>query len=739
MPLWLQAIVETVLMTVASLAVVLVLLLCGWASIGFPGGVEPVLGGAGQLWLAAHGVGLHLDVAGSAGLPGVSGVATLTPLGLTLLLLFFARRAGSRLAQASYEGQFWQPVLSSAVTYGVLSAVISLATGSRELSTNVFAAAVVPVWVVLVGAVWGGHRVSGSWLRLIGIRREALVERYNQYTRWAGAYIACVLRAGWVGLLGVVAGGALLTGAAILYQWNDVVALQQALHAGLLGDAVLTLVQLALLPNLVVFGMAWSLGAGFSLGEGTAISPAVTDAAGLPGLPLLGALPAGTGPWSFAVLALPVLAGALAGWWFVRAGENHLDEWLSLKIRFRWLSALLSGLALALAVGLLVGVGTGVLAALARGSLGVGRFDDVGPDPLLTGLWTLATVGLGALIGQVLSPLLEREAGARAPGPSAGADGVPAGRTAGEPVERSSGGTAERTAGASAAASAGAPSGSPAEDPSVDSDEGPLPGQTPAERRRAARRERRALKAAARRERGADSVPAESPKTPAASAAASPPSATPEAPAAGSRNGEDPSGARPSAGEGPSGPAAASGERLTALERLRGAREPRPGFSDLPPVPEPDGAEPADREEPGPAPLEPWAGPRIVPSRDDDGARNAAGGVEGGDAGQPTRGELAGGWGGEEPGEKAPAVPVPADAQPADPRADAPGTDEALAGAAAGVPGDDDGTEPPHPEPPHSAPDRREDPEAPEAPSAADPRPEPKRIVVARPRRRRRS
>ena len=31
-------------------------------------------------------------------------------------------------------------------------------------------------------------------------------------------------------------------------------------------------------------------------------------------------------------LVVPVLAGVLAGWWFLREGENHFDEWLSIKV-----------------------------------------------------------------------------------------------------------------------------------------------------------------------------------------------------------------------------------------------------------------------------------------------------------------------------------------------------------------------------------------------------------------------
>jgi hypothetical protein len=681
MPLWLQAIVETVLMTIASLAVVLVLLLCGWASMGFPGGVEPVLGGAGQLWLAAHGVGLRLDVAAPGGGPEVTGLATFTPLGLTLLLLLFARRSGSRLAQASYEGQFWQPVLSSALTYAVLGAGISLASGSQALSTSVVASAIVPVWVVLAGAVWGGHRVSGSWLRLLGIRRERLIERYNQYTRWAGAYIVSVLRAAWVGLLGVVAAGALLTGVAIVYNWNDAIALQQSLHAGLLGDAVLALFQFAILPNLVVFGMAWGLGAGFSLGEGTLISPAVTDAAGLPALPILGAVPAGTGPWSFAVLALPVLAGALAGWWFVRAGENHLDEWLALKIRQRWLSAALSGTALALAVGLLVGAGTALLAVLSRGSLGVGRFTDVGPDPLLTGLWALVTVGVGVVIGQVLSPVLEREGSSAA---------------------------RRRAAGGEAAATA----------------EDALPEPTRRERRSARRRERRVLKASSRRAAAAGK----------GSAAPQQPGEAPEGDEARAEDEARPETAgRPGTGSAAGADAGSAGAgELTALQRLRGVRA---GAA----VPlERDAAEPAEpaapwtglpaegREEApqgtaaGPEPAEavkerrPAAPARRAEERDS-GASAGDAGLEGAAAGPQGEAPPAGAEGAEGSEE---ARPVPS----------APATGREAAGEETRGEEETAGEE--------TRGEQEADGDA-ERPAEETPRPEPRRVVVARPRRRR--
>ena len=49
------------------------------------------------------------------------------------------------------------------------------------------------------------------------------------------------------------------------------------------------------------------------------------------------------------------------------------------------------------------------MALLSRASLGLGRFTDLGPDPLVVGLWLAAEVAVGALLGHAVGPLLERE------------------------------------------------------------------------------------------------------------------------------------------------------------------------------------------------------------------------------------------------------------------------------------------------------------------------------------------
>ena len=95
-------------------------------------------------------------------------------------------------------------------------------------------------------------------------------------------------------------------------------------------------------------------------------------------------------------------------WWFLREGENHFDEWLSIKLPVRWLTAAASTLFLALIVGAAAGVLAAALAWLARGSAGIGRLTDIGPDPLWTAVWLTAEVGIGVVIGYAAGPWLER-------------------------------------------------------------------------------------------------------------------------------------------------------------------------------------------------------------------------------------------------------------------------------------------------------------------------------------------
>ena len=403
MPLWLQGVVELILTALMSGVLVVAAMAAVWATNGF-GSTEfsSVAAMSAHLWLLIHGVPLDLSAVFGAS----AGTMTLVPLGLSILPLLFCYRSGRRLARASYEGEFLIPVLSGSVTYALIcSAVYGWASPSPK-PLQVLNAALVPLGIVVVGLMWGGYREARSLSRMVGVDTAEQISQMSQYSRWAGSYVWAVVRAAVVAAVAFVGLGALLLALGILGGWSQVVATYQELHAGAVGDAAVTLLQLGFLPNLVIYAMAWSTGAGFAFGAGTSIGLTSSTVGSLPMLPLLGAVPNSLGGVGLLGLLVPVVAGAVAGWWFLREGEDHLDEWVALKVPFRPLSALLSSLALGVLTGVLTSLATLWLGWISYGSLGVGRFTEVGSEPLSFAAHTALWVGLGVALGNLLSRAL---------------------------------------------------------------------------------------------------------------------------------------------------------------------------------------------------------------------------------------------------------------------------------------------------------------------------------------------
>ena len=403
MPLWLQGVVELILTALMSGVLVVAAMAAVWATNGF-GGTEfsSVAAMSAHLWLLIHGVPLDLSAVFGAS----AGTMTLVPLGLSILPLLFCYRSGRRLARASYEGEFLIPVLSGSVTYALIcSAVYGWASPSPK-PLQVLNAALVPLGIVVVGLMWGGYREARSLSRMVGVDTAEQISQMSQYSRWAGSYAWAVVRAAVVAAVAFVGLGALLLALGILGGWSQVVATYQELHAGPVGDTAVTLLQLGFLPNLVIYAMAWSTGAGFAFGAGTSIGLTSSNAGSLPMLPILGGVPESLGSAGLLGLLVPAAAGAIAGWWFLREGEDHLDEWVALKVPFRPLSALLSSLALGVLTGLLTSLAALWLGWISYGSLGVGRFIEVGAEPLSFAGHTALWVGLGVALGNLLSRAL---------------------------------------------------------------------------------------------------------------------------------------------------------------------------------------------------------------------------------------------------------------------------------------------------------------------------------------------
>ncbi len=349
------------------------LVVCGWLM-----GEDARLSGAielgSRLWLLACGVPVPV-----AGLD-----VSLVPWGVTALTAAMMWRFGGyavRRATDDSTGPFAVAlVLTLAHTLPVLAVAVFL--GEPWRAPGRWAAVV----LVLLVCAWAGaaHRsgraVGASWPVALRTLPRAV----------AGAQAVLLLAGAGVLVAGLVTG------------WDRVVGLTTALQGGTFGTVLLVLLQVALLPNALVWSGSYALGAGFSLGSGSVVAPAATSLGVLPGLPVLGALPA-AGPGSTLQLwwlASGVVAGALAAWLALRSGAPRRAD----------ATTLVGGLAGVCAALVFTG-----LAWTTSGDLGTLRLTGLGPRLLPLLVMSTTTLGLsGILTGAVVALVrhLRRDDGA---------------------------------------------------------------------------------------------------------------------------------------------------------------------------------------------------------------------------------------------------------------------------------------------------------------------------------------
>lgn len=340
---------------------------------------------AADIWLLGSGVDVTftLDPATVAKL-GVAGagvpiVITIALLGFALLTVLLGARAGRRIGETPHArlGALVSVLVFAAISFGVtMSALYASARPSiwqgTLLPTLVFAIG------VLIGVLWSRgsvtvQRVTDGW-------------RHDVH-----AVLASGVRAGVAATAATAAVAAVIAAVLIAGSYAKIITLYEASHAGVLGGVSLTLGQLALLPNAVVWAMSWLVGPGFAIGSGSSVSPLGTELGPLPGVPLLGALPGGDLGWGFLGLAVPVLAGFLAAALIRSRLVDELDEHGRLP---RLVAA-------GLLAGVVGGILLGLLAWASAGSAGPGRLVDVGPSPWAVGGWGALEIGVAAVVGML--------------------------------------------------------------------------------------------------------------------------------------------------------------------------------------------------------------------------------------------------------------------------------------------------------------------------------------------------
>ncbi len=333
---------------------VMVVVLVAWASAADSGAdATDAVATALMAWLVGHHA--HLAVPG--------GELALVPLGLTALPIALLHAATLRAGRAAgVRGRTAVLALASSTTatYAVLATFVALLARTGEVQALPVSAFVGAAGVAALGSGTGAIRATGTWS---GVSR-----RLHPLVRAA-------LPAATGALAVLLAGGALVTGAALAVHRDRAALLVDGLGAGLGGGVLLGVLCLLYVPTAAFWGTAYVVGPGFAVGAGTTVSPFGVDLGGVPAVPLLAALPQEPGPgWAPLVLLVPMGAGVLAGVLAHRSGAVADDGWRPLAE----VSAVAGGL---------VAAAVAVLALLASGPGGPGRLAETGPD-----WWAVAPV-----------------------------------------------------------------------------------------------------------------------------------------------------------------------------------------------------------------------------------------------------------------------------------------------------------------------------------------------------------
>jgi hypothetical protein len=288
-------------------------------------------------------------------------------------------KAEAIAAGATRSAPSWPPAVALAAfaaaycTGVALTALVADMPGVHPIGLQaVLGAAVVSSVGVTLGAA--GYRHRGAVPGLLRVVRTLPAP----VVRCCGPAVAAVA---------VQVGAAALVLAALLAAGHArVTELHHALQPGATGGAVLTLGQVLIVPNLVLWTAAALAGPGFVVGAGSSVTLSTSTLGALPALPVLGALPApGRLPAAaIALIGVPVVAGVVAG---ALLSRGHDDE-----TRFGRLAADLAG------VAALAGLLFAALAWLSGGPAGPGRLAETGPVPWLTGLAFAVEVGAGAAL-----------------------------------------------------------------------------------------------------------------------------------------------------------------------------------------------------------------------------------------------------------------------------------------------------------------------------------------------------
>ncbi|MBP6187123.1 MAG: hypothetical protein KA421_05145 [Rhodoluna sp.] len=335
---------------------------------------------ASDIWLLAQGVSLNVAAGNFLGIKVSAFAISLIPLGYSIFLAWLAWRVGRRISGAP---EMWPAWLGSIATYATLTFFVVRGADFKTISPNQTMGMMFPVLffaiIMIAGSVLGEPRPVYGVARGVQSAERAAIRSFFEK---AFAALPWVLRVVWspalragtavaVGLLAISAAGIALL---LAFNWIGIITFYESVHATVLGGFAITSAQISLLPNFVVYAASWLTGVGFSIGEGSLISPLGSAAGPLPAIPVLAILPQGTLGFGMIAIVVPLVLAFFA----TLAIKKHAED-----VRFEFATPIASALALGLSIAFVAASEMALLGWLASGAFGPGRFQTNGINGLV--------------------------------------------------------------------------------------------------------------------------------------------------------------------------------------------------------------------------------------------------------------------------------------------------------------------------------------------------------------------
>lgn len=353
---------------------------------------QGVLQVTSRIWLNAHFVVLHLSAGNIGGIKSPAYDFTLVPLGFSILIGWLIFRAGRQLAQEENLGVSWAGAIT---VYLVISIALTSASYSKKIFVEDWQGTFIPTALfaalMILGSITGEVDSEGNLRARILVFFETRFEKLP----WAiKPLVSPALRAGTSIVAGLIAISALVTSILFVINWVEIIRLYQSLQLSFLGTVTVSSGQLALMPNVLIYVASWFTGAGFSLGQGSMVSPLATELGPLPAIPMLGALPTTSNSVLIVFILVPVL---------LAFGATLLIKSHTADLRFNYASATSAAIGLGLAIGFVAATEMAILADFASGSIGPARMSDFGTNPLILFVVTFVEVSVASILAAFFS------------------------------------------------------------------------------------------------------------------------------------------------------------------------------------------------------------------------------------------------------------------------------------------------------------------------------------------------